>query len=60
VNNWKTGPVQRLLGQPVQLVLRLEVVSEMLICEKVICDILMNAFTPWCFATAAVLTVAAK
>src|SRR5262245_50500244 len=32
----------------------------MLICETVICDMLMNALTPWCFATAATLTVAAR
>src|SRR5258708_38095572 len=38
----------------------LGVVSVMLICETVICDILMNAFTPGCFATAAALTVAAR
>src|SRR5262252_5753918 len=38
----------------------LAVVSVILICASVICDILMNAFTPWCFATAATLTVAAR
>src|SRR5260370_21326272 len=38
----------------------LGVVSVMLICDTRICDILMNAFTPGCFATAPVLTVQAS
>ena len=38
----------------------LSVVSLMLICETVICDMFTKASTPWWSATAAVLTVASR
>src|SRR5262245_13155582 len=38
----------------------LGVVSVMLICETVICDMFTNAFTPWWRATAAALMVASR
>jgi len=38
----------------------LSVVSVMLICETVICDMFTKASTPWWHATAAVLTVASR